>query len=151
MSDLCELLLVFAARASHISKLIKPALERGDWVVCDRFTDATFAYQGGGRGLSQSTIAQLERLVQGELRPDLTILLDASLEIAQDRRRARGITDRFEAEAAAFFLRVQDAYRALARAEPERIKRIDAGRPLATVQADIGVAIERFMERRNLN
>lgn len=146
MSDLCELLLVFAARASHLDKLIRPALERGEWVVCDRFTDATFAYQGGGRGLRPDTIAELERLVQGEMRPDLTILLDASLEVAQDRRRLRGITDRFEAEAAAFFLRVQDAYRALARAEPERIRRVDAGQPLAAVQAKIAEELERFVE-----
>lgn len=146
MSDLCELLLVFAARASHLDRLIRPALERGEWVVCDRFTDATFAYQGGGRGLRIDTIAQLERLVQGDMRPDLTILLDASLEVAQDRRRLRGSTDRFEAEAAAFFMRVQDAYRSLARAEPERIRQVDAGQPLAAVQTKIAEELARFIE-----
>ena len=124
MPPTCELLLVFAARASHIATVIEPALARGDWVVCDRFTDATYAYQGGGRGMSSHAIATLEQLVQGELRPDLTLLLDVTLDVsavrAQQRNAASGGTDRFEREQRDFFERVRNAY--LARAREHRAR-----------------------------
>ena len=116
----CELLLMFAARATHIENLIRPALERGAWVVCDRFTDATYAYQGDGRGVRREEIANLERFVQAELRPDLTLLLDAPIEIGRARAAARdaqsGTSDRFEQERREFFERVRNSY--LERARP---------------------------------
>ncbi|WP_111642016.1 dTMP kinase [Marinimicrobium alkaliphilum] len=132
-----ELLLIFAARAQHLAQVIEPALARGAWVLCDRFTDATYAYQGGGRGLDTGVIAQLETLVQGERRPDLTLVLD--IEPAQGLARAsrRGALDRFESEEIAFFERVRAAYRARAQAAPERYALVDAGLPLADVQAAI--------------
>lgn len=145
ISDVCELLLMFAARASHLEELIIPALERGDWVVCDRFTDASYAYQGGGRGLPDEDIAQLETLVQGSLRPDLTLLLDASLDVTLKRREARGVTDRFEAEQNAFFDRVQAKYRELAAGCPERIKLIDASGGLADVQRRLAREIDQII------
>jgi dTMP kinase len=136
----CELLLMFAARATHLETLIRPALQRGEWVVCDRFTDATYAYQGGGRGLNPQHIELLERLVQGELRPDLTLLLDApeSIALARARQRdaARGRTDRFEHEQAEFFERVRDTYLERARREPQRFVLIDAApEPPAVAEA----------------
>ena len=103
VDETAELLLVFAARAQHIAQVIQPALARGAWVLSDRFTDATFAYQGGGRGLSTETIAQLEQLVQGDLRPDLTLILDIDVELGLNRARQRGELDRFESETMAFF------------------------------------------------
>ncbi|WP_458526380.1 dTMP kinase [Onishia taeanensis] len=143
-----ELLLVFAARAQHLARCIRPALERGAWVVCDRFTDATFAYQGGGRGLDGSRIATLERLVQGELTPDLTLLLDMPADAAQRRLASRidgegGQRDRFERERLDFFTRVREAYLARAEAAPERVAIIDAGQSLASVQASILAELER--------
>jgi len=134
VAELAELLLMFAARAQHIDQCIRPALERGAWVLCDRFTDATYAYQGGGRGLDQSRIAQLETLVQGELRPDLTILLDLPARQGMARARARSAPDRFEAEAEAFFERVRECYLQRAAAEPQRFAVIDAAPPLEQVQ-----------------
>lgn len=130
-----ELLLVFAARAQHLAQVIKPALERGVWVLCDRFTDATFAYQGGGRGLSIERIAQLEDFVQQGLQPDLTLLLDMPMQAAQQRVDFRGQQrDRFEQEPGAFFQAVRDAYLARAAQAPERIAVIDAGQSLVQVQ-----------------
>jgi dTMP kinase len=148
MSDLTELLLVFAARAQHLHQLIQPALARGDWVVCDRFTDATYAYQGGGRGLDTSLIATLETLVQGDLRPDLTLILD--IEPAQGLARAyqRGAPDRFEQEAIGFFARVRRAYLDRAQASPERYLIVDAGKELADVQAQIKTGLAQFCLRR---
>jgi dTMP kinase len=143
MSDDCELLLVFAARADHLARVIRPALERGDWVLSDRFTDATYAYQGGGRGLDAGRIAELERLVQGDLRPDLTLLLD--LPVATGLARAAGraeAPDRFESEAAAFFERVRATYRERAACEPERIRVVDAGRPLEAVTASLAEVLD---------
>jgi len=124
-----ELLLMFAARAVHLNNLIEPNLADGRWVLCDRFTDATYAYQGGGRGVSESSIRQLESLVQGARRPDLTFLLDAPVEVALARASQRNATaalDRFESERAEFFARVREAYIARAAAEPGRMRLVDA-------------------------
>lgn len=145
MPAVCELLLMFAARATHIENVIRPALARGAWVVCDRFTDATYAYQGGGRGMDLQQIALLEQLVQKELRPDLTLLLDAPLDIASARAHARntaaGATDRFEIEQREFFERVRNAYLERARQQAARIVVIDATADQATVAAAIRSAI----------
>ena len=124
-----ELLLMFAARAVHLTNHVEPNLREGRWVVCDRFTDATYAYQGGGRRLSMETIRQLETLVQGARRPDLTVLLDAPVEQALKRARQRqplAAADRIESERAEFFERVRDVYRARAAAEPNRVVVLDA-------------------------
>jgi len=137
IAPLTELLLMFAARSAHLEEVIRPALLSGKWVVCDRFTDASHAYQGGVRGLSAATIDTLASLVQGDLRPDLTLLLDAPLKVAEERQAGRGHRDRFEQESLEFFGRVQKAYLDLAAREPGRIRLIDAGRPLAAVQEDI--------------
>jgi dTMP kinase len=145
ISDVCELLLMFAARASHLRELIIPALARGDWIVCDRFTDASYAYQGGGRGLADEQIGQLEMLVQGSLTPDLTLLLDASLEVTAARQRERGITDRFEAEQTEFFERVQAKYRDLAVKNPERIKLIDASGSLDLVGQQLATELDAIL------
>lgn len=145
VSERCELLLMFAARAAHLDGLILPALSRGDWVVCDRFTDATYAYQGGGRGLPDADIAGLERLVQKELAPDLTILLDASLEVTVERRRERGLMDRFESEELNFFRRVQEKYRDIAAANPDRVRLIDASGNFAVVRAKLGKILDDFL------
>ena len=122
-----ELLLMFAARAVHTENLVRPALARGAWVVCDRYTDATFAYQGGGRGVPPADIQALADLAHRQLQPDLTLLLDAPVGVALARARGRsGAGDRIEAETSAFFERVRAAYLERAAAEPARIKRIDA-------------------------
>jgi len=146
MPVVCELLLVFAARATHIENVIRPALERGAWVVCDRFTDATYAYQGGGRGADPEQIALLERLVQGELRPDLTLLLDAPLDLtairAQDRNQTLRTTDRFEREQRDFFERVRRVYLERAKIEPQRCVVIDAAVDRCAVTEQIRAAIE---------
>jgi len=134
ISEHAELLLIFAARAQHIKHVIEPALARGDWVLCDRFTDATYAYQGGGRNMRVSTIEWLENLVQGNLRPDLTVLLDTPVEIGIDRARSRGVLDRFESEKISFFENVRRAYLLQAELHPERIKLIKANQPLTDVQ-----------------
>ena len=144
-----ELLLMFAARASHLRDLIRPALERGDWVVCDRFTDATYAYQGAGRCLDDGLIATLETAVQRELRPDLTLLLDADPQVTTARRDSRGQRDRFEREQDAFFARVRNRYLERAAAEPERIRRIDAGQALPAVQAQLAEVLDKFLERNS--
>jgi dTMP kinase len=150
MPSTCELLLMFAARATHIANVIEPALARGDWVICDRFTDATYAYQGYGRGVALEDIATLERMVQGTLRPDLTVLLDVSLEIsaarAQQRNAAIGSSDRFESERRDFFERVRSGYLQRAQAEPNRFAVIDAGGDLETVARDIQRAVERVLK-----
>jgi len=135
-----ETLLMFAARREHIAQVIEPALAAGHWVVSDRFTDATFAYQGGGGGMSRDRIAELERWVQGALRPDLTIVFDAPVELARARLdKAR--TDRFEREGAPFFERVRAGYLERAAAEPERIRVVDAGRTLAEVKNEVETII----------
>jgi dTMP kinase len=134
ISEHAELLLIFAARAQHIRHVIEPALAQGDWVLCDRFTDATYAYQGGGRNMRISTIEWLENLVQGNLRPDLTLLLDVPVEIGMERTRKRGAFDRFESEQFSFFEHVRRAYLLQAELYPERIKLIKANQPLVDVQ-----------------
>ncbi|MGZ5027994.1 MAG: dTMP kinase, partial [Methylobacter sp.] len=129
--------MMFAARAQHIKHVIEPALAQGKWVLCDRFTDATYAYQGGGRNMKISTIKSLENLVQGTLRPDLTLLLDAPVEVGMARARERGALDRFESEKIGFFESVRRAYLLQAELYPERIKIIKANQPLADVQRAI--------------
>lgn len=128
-----ELLLMFAARAQHVRETIRPALERGAWVLCDRFTDSSYAYQGGGRGLDQGLIEALERAVVG-LRPGLTILLDVDVAIGRERTRGRDLVpDRIERERDGFFERVRASYRARAAAEPGRFRVVDAAQPAPAV------------------
>ena len=141
MADDTELLLMFAARAEHVARVIRPALAEGKWVLCDRFTDATYAYQGGGRGLDVQRIAGLEQWVLGDLRPDLTLLLDAPVAVGRERAGKRSAPDRFEQEQEAFFERVRKAYLDLASQQPSRIKVIDASVELSAVQAQIKVEI----------
>lgn len=145
---LAEALLMFAARAAHLEALIRPALARGAAVVCDRFTDATFAYQAGGRGVDKGRIEALATLVHGDLRPDLTLLLDLDPAVGLARAGRRGLADRFEREEIAFFERVRAAYLDLARAEPARIAVIDAGADPNVVQAAIAAAVERMLAQR---
>ena len=147
MSELTELLLVFAARAQHLDKIIEPALAAGKWVVCDRFTDATFAYQGAGRGLSMETIGELESMVQGELQPDLTLILDLDPEIGMQRAGNRGELDRFEQEQMSFFRHVRQGYLDIAQAEPERCKVIDAAKALEDVKLDLLAALEQGLSK----
>ncbi|MCF6338084.1 MAG: dTMP kinase [Gammaproteobacteria bacterium] len=141
MDNDTELLLMFAARAQHLAELIRPALAAGDWVLCDRFTDATYAYQGGGRGIALKRIAALEDWVQGELRPDITLLLDLPVEVGMARAGERGDLDRFEREQQAFFERVRQTYRERAVAEPGRYRIIDAAQNLEQVQTQIDIAL----------
>jgi dTMP kinase len=147
VSDRCELLLMFAARASHLDEIILPALARGDWVVCDRFTDATYAYQGAGRGISDQSIAELEVWVMGRLAPDLTILLDAPPEVTAKRRQERGMTDRFELEKVAFFARVRAKYLELAARDPERIKLVDATESISVVEQNLAGVLSKFIDK----
>ena len=135
--EMAELLLVFAARAQHLSKVIEPALNQGQWVLCDRFTDATYAYQGAGRGLSAKHIGKLEALVQGDRRPDTVILLDMPPEIGLARARARGALDRFEQEKYAFFERVRQGYLGRAAKFPDRYVIVDAAQELSRVQKSL--------------
>jgi len=144
MAKMTELLLVFAARAQHINEVIAPALAEGNWVVCDRFTDATYAYQGGGSGFDADIIRQLETLVQGQLRPDMTIYLDVSVEIAASRIAERE-HDRFEREQLDFFRRVRARYLSIANVE-SRYRVVDAGKDLETVQADVRRVVDDFIE-----
>jgi dTMP kinase len=137
LSGRAELLLMFAARAQHLEELIRPALARGDWVLCDRFTDATWAYQGGGRGLPLGEIESLETLVHGDLQPDLTLLLDLPVELGLKRAARRSQADRFEQESTLFFEHVRDAYLERAEAAPDRFAVIDASRNIADVWSQI--------------
>lgn len=145
IGDTAELLLIFAARAQHIEQVIEPALARGQWVLCDRFTDATFAYQGFGRGLDLQLIKQLENSVQGSLRPDLTIVLDVPVEIGESRAGQRSSPDRFEQQQQAFKQCVRDGYLHLATQEPARIKVIDANQEMATVAESIQAVMRDFV------
>jgi dTMP kinase len=137
VNAMAELLLIFAARAQHIRELIEPALAAGKWVLCDRFTDATYAYQCGGRGVELKTVRRLEELVQGNLRPDYTVLLDVAVEIGMDRARGRGDLDRFEQETLDFFERVRSSYLEQAKNSSGRYRLIDAGRSLDEVQREL--------------
>jgi dTMP kinase len=132
-----ELLLMFAARSQHIAHVIQPALDAGQWVICDRFTDASYAYQGGGRGIPENKIANLESWIQGDLRPDLTIVLDAPVETALQRAKGRSDPDRIESLDISFFERARAAYLARAKARPERYRVIDATQSLENVQNEL--------------
>jgi dTMP kinase len=141
----CELQLMFAARAEHLDKVIRPAIEAGRWVLCDRFTDATYAYQGGGRGLDMEKIAILEQLVQGDFRPDLTLLLDVPVEIGLARAGNRSAPDRFEQEQVEFFERVRRTYLAMADTRHDRCRVIDASQPLENVQRQLDTVIKTIL------
>jgi dTMP kinase len=142
MSPHTELLLIFAARAQHLDELIRPALARGESVLCDRFTDASYAYQGGGRGLPAAEIEALESLVQGELRPDLTLLLDLPAKRGLERTSGRGSEDRFETESLQFLERAREAYLERVRAHPGRYAVIDASRAADQVWEQIRAVLE---------
>jgi len=144
MDSTCELQLMFAARAEHLAKVVWPALQQGRWVLCDRFTDATYAYQGGGRGIDAGRIAQLEQWVQGDFRPDLTLLLDVPVEVGLARAGTRGELDRFEQEQVAFFERVRQCYLAMASEHPGRYRVVDASRSLQQVQAQLAELLQRI-------
>jgi len=144
---MAELLMMFAARALHVEQVIRPALAAGTWVVCDRFTDASYAYQGGGRGIPSARIAALERMVMKGLKPDLTLLLDVKVSVGIARARKRGALDRFEREKDAFFERVRRVYLALARTEPRRMRLVDAGQDIPSVQRDLAAILVERLER----
>ena len=144
-----ELLLMFAARAQHVRETIKPALAAGRWVLSDRFTDASYAYQGGGRAQPLERIAELERWAADDLQPDLTLLLDLPVGIGLARARGRGPADRIELEAQDFFERVRAAYCARAAAQPARFRVIDASQPLDAVLDQVRNAIGEFLQTQN--
>ncbi|MET0004776.1 MAG: dTMP kinase [gamma proteobacterium symbiont of Ctena orbiculata] len=146
MADDTELLLMFAARAEHLQQKILPALERGIWVLCDRFTDASFAYQGAGRGLSLEKIAKLQQFVQGTLRPDLTLLLDVPVDTGLQRAGKRSEPDRFESENRDFFEKVRAGYLQIATQEPDRVQVIDASPALEMVQDQIKTVVQHYLE-----
>ena len=146
--EMTELLLVFAARAQHLAKVIEPALSRGDWVLSDRFTDATYAYQGAARGLSTATILHLEQLVLGGRQPDKVLILDLPPEIGMTRARSRGELDRFEREDHDFYERVRAGYLARAEAMPERYSVIDAAQALPQVESALTAEIETWFDER---
>ena len=150
MDPLAETLLMFAARADHVRKVIAPALARGAWVVCDRFTDATLAYQGGGRAIPMPTVTSFNRFATGGLKPDLTLFFDLSPEEGFRRlgRRAHRRLDRLEVERAAFYRRVRRSYVALAEREPGRVKRLSASGSPDEVQERVLETVERFLHRR---
>jgi dTMP kinase len=145
MNPDCELQLMFAARAEHLDKVILPALRQGKWVLCDRFTDATFAYQGGGRGIAADKIARLEQWVQGDFRPDLTLLLDVPVAIGLRRAGRRGAPDRFEQERIGFFERVRRAYLDLATTHDRRYRVIDANQSLDRVRQQLDQVLRPFL------
>jgi dTMP kinase len=147
LSDKAELLLVFAARAQHLDELIRPALARGDCVLCDRFTDATWAYQGGGRGLPRAEIAALESLVHGDLQPDLTLLLDLPVDQGMQRAAERGQADRFEQESMVFFENVRKGYLDRAASAPDRFVVIDASGAVDSVWSQIESVLRERLER----
>lgn len=146
MVEEAELLLVFASRAQHLREVILPALEQGHWVLCDRFTDASYAYQGGGRGVPEERIRVLEEWIQGALKPDMTLLLDTSVAVGMERARSRGTQDRFEQEAENFFDRVRDHYLERFKQDPQRIRKIDASMPLEAVQEAIQRELDQLLE-----
>lgn len=140
-----EMLLMFAARAEHLAKAIRPALAAGRWVLCDRFTDATYAYQGAGRELGMDRVATLEDWVQGDLRPDLTIILDVPLAVSRERVGRRAAADRFEQENDAFFERVRQAYHALANADARRYRIIDTSGELDATRARLAEVLTAWL------
>lgn len=144
-----EILLMFAARSQHLEQVIYPNLKAGNWVVCDRFTDSTYAYQGGGRKISFERIGQIEDWTQGEFRPDLTLLFDTDIDTAWDRVRQQDAPDRFENEPLDFHSRVRFAFFELLRNSPERIKRIDANQPVEKVKETAEQHVNEFIERCN--
>lgn len=144
MTDDTELLLMFAARAQHLQEKILPALQAGRWVICDRFTDATYAYQGGGRGIDMARIARLEEWVQGELRPDLTLILDLPVAEGLQRAGQRSSPDRFEQEKQEFFERVRAVYLQRAAEAPQRYRVIDASGSIDTVQSRIKAVLDEL-------
>jgi len=145
-----ELLLMFSARVHHVREKIRPALERGQWVISDRFVDASYAYQGGGRGIDRSHITCLEQWLLADCRPDLTLLFDAPVETGLSRARERGESNRFEEEAVEFQQRVRQAYLERWREEPGRIRRIDAALPLPQVQEQITRLLDEALATWNL-
>lgn len=148
MSHESEALLMFAARREHLQQVIRPRLARGEWIVCDRFTDATYAYQSGGHGVPAHYIAALEDFVHGDLQPDLTLLFDVPLTVSRARlakAEAAGRTlDKFEAEKDAFFARVREAYLARAHAAPHRFRIVDSSRPIGDVRADLAAILDAW-------
>ena len=146
MDDMAELLLVFAARAQHLREVIEPALEEGRWVLCDRFTDATYAYQCGGRGIDPAAVFRLETLVQGKLRPNATILFDAPVSVGMARAKDRGELDRFERESNDFFDAVRDNYLTRAAQDGERFRVIDASQPLEIVEKSLETVVLQIVE-----
>ena len=144
LSPMTELLLLFAAREKHINEIIKPALKNGTWVICDRFTDASFAYQGFGRELGFEKVNQLKALIQKDFEPDLTILLDAPLEVITSRRKLNP-NDRFESEDKKFFGRVRNGYLELAKIFEDRVKVIDASQDIENVQNQITTLINSMV------
>ena len=149
MAITTETLLMFAARAEHLDKVIRPALAAGHWVLCDRFTDATYAYQGGGRGLALEKIAVLEKWVQGELRPDLILLFDLPIEVGLERAARRGATDRFEREDRTFFERVRAIHLDRARRDPDRYRIVKADRPIDAIRFEVEAILTDWLERLN--
>lgn len=148
ITPVSELLLMFAARAQHVEQVIKPALNAGKWVISDRFTDATYAYQGGGHALDVKLIEQAENLAISSFLPDMTILLDLDVSIGMQRTNARGEEkDRFENQADAFKQRVRDVYLNRQQSDPERIKVIDASKPLEDVYQQISSVLDQFMAK----
>lgn len=142
-----ELLLMFAARCQHVYTKIKPALDSGVWVLCDRFTDASFAYQGAGRGLGFEKLRELEQWALQGFKPDLTLMLDLPTEVGLERAQKRGPTDRFEEEQVEFFNKVRQGYLDIAQAEPERMKVIDAEGSIDQVQAQIEQTLDTFYQQ----
>jgi dTMP kinase len=147
MPDIVELLLMFAARALHVNNVIKPALDEGAWVICDRFTDTSRAYQGAGRGFPLSDINRMADWVHGDLQPDLTILLDAPVETGIERAGKRSEPDRIEAEKVEFFIRARDCFLSLAAAEPERFAVVDANRDQAAVRTTIDAVTNDILDK----
>lgn len=146
LPEIAELLLMFAARSLNVNNVISPALEAGTWVVCDRFTDSSRAYQGGGRGLPMETVDRLADWVHGDLWPDLTILLDAPVELGMERAGRRGAPDRFEQERHEFFERVRACYHEIAAREPDRVVVVDTSRSLEAVQADVVAIADQILQ-----
>lgn len=145
ISEQTELLMMFAARAQHIKHVIQPALEQGSWVLCDRFTDSSYAYQGYGRNMDRSAIQWLESFAQNKLRPDLTLLLDAPVDLGMARAKKRGQLDRFESEKMEFFNKVRTGFLEIAKQQPERVKVVDAAQELSAVQESITQLMQKVI------